>query len=195
MKVATSVDPLVTTASSLGGLLRLSRQALSGKNFKLGARILGKASSSPLLQGSPSLHHHLAFLGLDVVHRQDGDGAAVAGLTALVQRDILPSLRTGGQLSSPGRAIPLVQLACWLEAGGRVAMDGDVGLLLEDCPVEYAPLLPGLSEARRAQLGLVLSATELAPQLAVGWAALGNWLHARLAEASEVRDWFLLGFK
>jgi len=191
LRVATSVDPLVTTASSLGALLRLSRQALAGGNLKLGARILGKAGSTPLLQSSPSVRHHLAFLGLDVAHRQGGAGAAVSGLTGLVQQDILPSLRSGVQ-PFPGRAVPLVQLACWLETGGPVAVEGDLGLSVKDCPGEYVPLLPGLSQVRQAQLFLLLSATELAPQLGVGWAALGNWLHARLAEAAEVRDLILL---
>jgi len=182
-RVATSVNPLVTTAASLGPLMRLCGQALAGGNPHLAARVLRKTRGSPLLPGSPAVRHHLAFLELEGLRCRGEAGTAVSGLSSLVRGEILPVLRSA-ESPSPGRAVPLVQLACWLEDPGEGG--GVPGVGLEDCPEEYAALLPGLDDKWRLQLSLLIATIEVAPQLAVAWASLGNWLHARLTEVAEV---------
>lgn len=181
-RTSLAIDPDVEKGSSLARLLFLSRQTASLGNADQAARILDIAQESALLKADLAMRQCADLLSLShQLQVQEKRGEAMAKLTGTVRDDL--ELETWHQQDIGTRsmsAIACIELAALVgsdDTEQHDSMDPTEAQL-----GEYSDLHQLCSPLQRTQLFLLQAATKQAPHLALGWAALSNWLHARLAE-------------
>lgn len=175
-RVCTACDSSLADRHLLTKLLQLGSQTVAKGNLKAASALLSSAQRSPLLQSDPSTRALADYMSLKQQYL-----LGTSPDDAL--QDLAAWVREEGRLDTVGGnafALTCVELASWMESQSSSGVS-----LGQDFNVEvsgFSQLWHHCNLKHRAQLSLLVTAAQQAPEMALPWAALSNWMHSRLED-------------